>query len=111
MKYRLRILNLKCYLPDEADGDEVYIISEGKKVWPQENNYVSANKDTIPVGLELSINKGDYVSYELWDHDLFSTNDLLGSLIISADAHGQFVNDFTKEGKDQSKYALEWEIG
>ncbi len=111
MQYKLRLLNLKCYLPDEADGDEIFIKSEGKKIWPVDEKYITTNKESVAIGLEFTITKGDSISYELWDHDLLSANDHLGSLLITAEAHGQFINDFAKQGKDQSKYALEWEIG
>lgn len=111
MQYKLRILSLKCYLPDELDGDEVYLKSDGKKVWPADAKYVVASEENTPVGLEFIINKGDVISYELWDYDNLSANDYLGKLIFRADAHGHFINDFVKRGNDQSKYALEWELG
>lgn len=111
MKYKLKILSLKCYLRDEADGDEVYLKSEGKKIWPVEAKYTVAREESTPVGLEFIIQKGDVISYELWDHDKLSANDYLGSLTIIADAHGHYVNEFDKPGNDQSKYALEWELG
>jgi len=111
MKYKLKILSIKCYLPDESDGDEIYLISEGKRIWPTDAGYLNIKEEETRVDIEFSIEKGDRISVELWDHDKFSANDHLGSLVIEADAHGQFVNEFLKEGKDQSKYALEWEIG
>ena len=39
---------------------------------------------------------------EIWDYDLLSANDHLGSLTIHAEAHGHFANDFVKQGSDQS---------
>ena len=111
MKYKLKILSLKCYLPDEADGDEVFLKSEGKKIWPVDAKYTMAKDEITPIGLEFIIQKGDVISYELWDHDKLSANDHLGSLTIHAEAHGHYANDFIKRGKDQSKYGLEWELG
>ena len=111
MKYKLRIISLKCYLRDESDGDEVYLKTEGKKFWPVDAKYVVAKEETTPINLEFIIEKGDIISYELWDHDKLSANDHLGSLILTAEAHGHFQNEFSKQGNDQSKYALEWEIG
>ena len=111
MDYKLRILSLKCYLKDESDGDEVYLKSAGKKIWPVEEKYVVAKEETTPIELEFIIQKGDVIFYELWDHDTLSANDHLGSITITAEVHGHFVNEFTKQGKDSSKYALEWEIG
>ena len=111
MDYKLRILSLKCYLKDESDGDEVYLMSDGKKVWPLEARYVVAMDETTPIGLEFDIQKGDVISYELWDHDKLSANDHLGTLTITAEAHGHYENEFVKQGNDNSKYALEWELG
>ena len=111
MIYKLRILSLKCYLPDEVDGDEVYLKSEGKKIWPISAKYEVASAETTPIGLEFIIQKGDIIVYELWDHDKLSTNDHLGNLTITADAHGHYIKEFSKSGKDKSKYALEWELG
>ena len=111
MEYKLRILKLKCYLQDESDGDEIYLTSAGKKVWPEDSKYIKIKDEETVVGLEFIIQKGDSLSVELWDHDLLSANDHLGSLIITAEAHGQFTNDFVKQGSDKSKYGLEWEVG
>lgn len=111
MKYKLRLISLQCYLQDEADGDEVFLKSDGKKIWPIETKYVVANEEKTPIGLEFIIQKGDVLSYELWDYDRLSANDHLGSITISADAHGHYVNEFSKPGNDQSRYALEWELG
>ena len=111
MEYKLRLLNLKCYLSDEADGDEIYLKSAGKKIWPVEEEYIVTKGECTPIGLEFTINKGAVITYELWDYDILSSNDHLGSIILQADAHGHFINDFTKQGNDRSKYALEWEIG
>ena len=111
MEYKLRILGVKCYLPDETDGDEIYLISNGQKIWPTDAKYIQMSGDGAPVSIEMVIKKGDKIPIELWDYDKFSANDHLGELIIQADAHGHFVNEFTKKGKDNSKYALEWELG
>ena len=111
MDYKLRILNLKCYLPDESDGDEIYLKYNGNKIWPTDAKYVHIEGENTPVKVEFTIQKGDSMLIELWDYDLLSANDHLGDLTIQADAHGSYAIEFTKKGKDQSKYALEWEIG
>ena len=111
MEYKLRILSLKCYISDESDGDEIYLMSAGKKIWPTDNKYRNINVESTQIELVMIIQKGDRITIELWDHDKLSANDHLGDLTIQADAHGHFVNEFMKKGKDKSKYALEWEIG
>jgi len=111
MQYKLKILNLKCYLSDESDGDEIYIISNNEKIWPVDSNFETVTAETTSLNLEYNIEKGDEMRIELWDYDTFSANDHLGEITIEATAHGHFVNEFSKKGKDKSRYALEWEIG
>ena len=111
MQYKLRILNLKCYLSDESDGDEVYLMSDNKKIWPSDKGYKTVTTETTKLNLEYQIEKGDEMRIELWDYDTFSANDHLGEIIIPAEKHGHYKNDFVKVGKDKSRYALEWEIG
>ena len=111
MQYKIKLLNLKCYLSDEADGDEVYLKANGQRIWPVDGKYIVPKEENVPINLQLNIQKGDSMEIEIWDYDLLSTNDHLGSLTIHAEAHGQYENDFVKRGNDQSKYALEWEIG
>ena len=111
MKYKLKLLNLKCYLSEESDGDEVYLKSNGQKIWPVDAKYSATKEESTSINLDLNIQKGDTMDIELWDYDLLSANDHLGSLTIHAEAHGHYTNDFIKRGKDQSKYGLEWEVG
>ena len=111
MKYKLVLLNLKCYLSDESDGDEIFILMNGEKVWPMSEKYLTINQEETALNLEFQITKGDKFKIELWDFDVLSANDLLGTLNMEATSHGHFVADFHKTGSDTSKYGLEWEIG
>ena len=65
MNYKLKILNLKCYLSDEADGDEVYLKSNGQKIWPEEAKYIVPKEENTPIGLEFIINKGDATASDI----------------------------------------------
>lgn len=111
MKYKLTLLSLRCYLPDESDGDEIYILMNGDKVWPAKDKYLTVLEETTSLNVSFDIEKGDSFDFELWDHDTLSRNDLLGKLSIVANSHGKFINDFGKTGEDNSRYGLEWEIG
>ncbi|MEN8248462.1 MAG: hypothetical protein ABFS32_05985 [Bacteroidota bacterium] len=111
MQYKLRLLNLKCYLSDESDGDEIFLKSEGKRIWPTDKKYKTITEEITPLKLEFDVEKGAKMPIDIWDYDVLSANDHLGSLTITADAHGQYEVDFRKTGKDKSKYALEFEIG
>lgn len=111
MPYGIQTQNCKYYLRDESDGDEVYIKSDGKKVWPVDAKYLLIGEENTLVGLEIILRKGGSLEIEICDYDLLSADDHLGSLTLYAEAHGTYVKDFTKLGKDQSKYELEGEIG
>lgn len=111
MKYKLTLLSLRCYLPDESDGDEIYILMNGQKVWPVKEKYLTVLEEAISLNVSFEIEKGDAFDFELWDHDFFSNNDLLGTLKVNASSHGKFTADFLKTGSDSSKYAIEYEIG
>ena len=110
MNYKLTILNLNCYLPEEAGGDEIYLKYAGNRIWPLDSRFYHITNETTPVNIEFPVVKGDRLTIELWEFDVLSANDHLGNLTIIADAHGHYTNEFTKTGKDRSKYALEWEI-
>jgi len=98
-------------LSDESDGDEIFILMDGKKIWPTEKKFLTINDENTKIDLVIEIEKGQSFNLELWDHDTLSANDLLGKLIIEANNHGHFVTDFIKTGSDGSKYALEYEFG
>lgn len=111
MHYKLRLLNLKCYLSDESDGDEVFLKSNGKRIWPPDAKYKTVREETTPLGIEMEVEKGTKIPIDLWDYDALSANDLLGKLVIQADEHGTFTVDFRKTGQDKSRYAMEFEVG
>jgi hypothetical protein len=111
MVYKLRLLKLYCYLPDESDGDEIYIILNGQRIWPKEEKYKTIVDKETALDFAMEINKGDSLELELWDYDVLSRNDLLGKLTLVASAHGKYLVDFVKTGPDKSKYGLEYELG
>ena len=111
MIYKLRLLKLHCYLPDESDGDEIYIEMNGQKVWPIEDKYKTITEQETALNVDFEVNKGDSFEFNLWDYDILSKNDHLGKLHMVASAHGKYKIDFTKTGSDDSRYALEYELG
>ena len=111
MLYKFKLLKLHCHLSDESDGDEIFILMNGQKVWPVNEKYQTVKAQETILDLGFEVNKGDEIDFELWDYDLLSKNDLLGRLKIIASAHGKYVNDFIKTGDDHSRYSLEYEFG
>ncbi len=109
--YTIRIHNILCYLPDEST-DEVYLMCNGKKIWPKDAKYTSMNEgDSSVVKVETSILKGASIKVEIWEYDDLSPDDYLGNFILEADKiGGPYTSDMMKEDKGKSKYALSWEI-
>jgi len=109
--YTIKIHNILCYLPDEGT-DEVYLMSNGKKIWPKEEKYASMNEgDEMPLKVETSLARGASIKVELWEYDALSPDDYLGKFILEADKiGGPYTSDMIKEDKGKSKYALNWEV-
>ena len=109
--YNIAIHELYCYLPDES-SDEVYLMCKGKKVWPKNEKFASlAEGDSTPIKLETSVIKGATVSVELWEYDVLSNDDKLGTFLLEADKlGGPYTSDMIKFDSGKSKYGLNWEV-
>ncbi len=109
--YRIRLHNIICYLPDEST-DEVYLMCNGKKIWPKAEKYISMNQgETIAVKVETTLARGASIKVELWEFDDLSPDDYLGKFMLEADKiGGPYTTDMIKEDKGKSKYALTWEV-
>jgi hypothetical protein len=109
----LHIVKLTCYISDESDGDEIFLKMNGKKIWPEKENFKPMKGGTLPVGIEIkNIPEKSVVNIELWDYDFLSSNDLLGNFKLIMDKRGGPYNtDLTLNKKsDKARYNLEWEL-
>ena len=110
LQYTLRLKKLNCYMSGESDSDEIFIKYNGKKVWP-EKKYIKMKDSSENLGLDFKIDKGSTHKFEIWDYDLFSPNDLLGTVTVVADSlGGPYTADMVKSSKGFSRYSIEWEI-
>jgi hypothetical protein len=113
-KLTLQLNKLNCYVSDEADADEVFLKYAHKKIWPVKHHYESMNKGTLDLDVELKdLPPHTVIEIELWDYDLLSANDLLGTFRITADkAGGPFNTDLIPNKKigDRARYNLEWQL-
>ena len=109
---RVRILNLNCYRQDEADGDEVFLSIDGKKVWPADSKFVKIKEGDQKVGLEIdAIQNGSTLALELWDYDFWTPNDKLGEFnMLINEKGGPFNTDMTIKDSKSAKYSIEWEV-
>ena len=109
--FTIALHSLTCYLPDEQI-DEVYLMFNGKKIWPKDNKFESMKEDSsVRLEVETSILKGASIKIELWECDDLSADDKLGNFILEADkVGGPYTSDMIKEDKGKSKDALNWEV-
>ncbi|HMQ00538.1 MAG TPA: hypothetical protein PKC24_12215 [Cyclobacteriaceae bacterium] len=104
------LLKIHCYLSDEGDKDEIFLKHNGKKIWPSNSRYKKADKDELDIQIELSAEDGQQLVLELWDYDLFSSNDRLGEFQFQLLTKGGPYRTDLKRAKDtQARYTLEWE--
>ena len=111
----IRLLRLHCYFVEESGYDDVYLKYEGKKIWPVDKKQQSIMMDTTT---DLMIELGDIfqdqeVIIELWDWDLLSPNDKLGTFTMRiGEEIGVFSTDMERNLKEtkKAKYTLDWEL-
>ena len=114
-KYTLRLNMLNCYMVEEHDFDDVYLKIDGRKIWPKNRKNQPMHADsTSTLDVEIpGIQFGSKVEIELWDWDLISRNDLLGTFtMLVEEVGGPFPliwSENTRETKT-AKYTLHWEV-
>ena len=112
-KITLTLSNLHCYFVEEHNYDDVYLKYNGKKIWPLDKKNEPMRIDTSQsLNIDLpDLIEGDEVVIELWDWDLLSPDDLLGSFKLIVAEGGPFSTDMELNLKKtkKAKYTLDWE--
>ena len=114
-KYTLILSRIHCYFVEENEYDDVYLKYNGKKIWPEKKKQQPIMMDaTTELGIEINnLDRHQEVAIELWDWDLISLNDKLGTftMTVSADS-GPFSTDMIRNLKEtkKAKYTLDWEV-
>lgn len=112
--YNIQIRKLFCYFVEERGYDDVYLKFNDEKIWPPDKRQqpISMNTETeLDIKLE-SVKGGSEVVIELWDWDLLSSDDLLGTFTLKVDVGGPYSTDMKRNPSetDKAKYSLEWEV-
>lgn len=109
----IKLHNLHCFLNDETDSDEVFLKVKGKKIWPL-GFFKSIDSGEIKkIDLTLSHHESDEpLIIELWDYDLLTANDLIGTftLRIGDEKEGRYQATMAAETVSTASYLLDWEI-
>lgn len=111
----LILLRLHCYFVEENGYDDVFLKFNGKKIWPEIKKQQPIMMDTTTeLNVEIkNITKDQEICIELWDWDLLTPNDKLGTFTMKNEGgSGQFSTDMMQNRKETSKakYTLDWEI-
>jgi hypothetical protein len=113
--YTLLLDQLHCYFVEEKNFDDVYLKHNGIKIWPKDKKQQPVMMDTTTdLAVEIKdVNIGQEIIIELWDWDLLSPNDKLGTFtLILQKELGQFSTDMVQNRKEttKAKYTLDWEV-
>ena len=106
---------LHCYFVEEHEYDEILLKYKGKKIWPENKKWQPLMMDTS-TELEVQIDgieTNQDVVIELWDWDLLSPNDKLGTFTLPIENDiGPFSSDMVQNLKEtkKAKYTLDWEL-
>ena len=113
--YTLLLSHLHCYFVEEHEYDDVFLKYNGNKIWPKDKKQQPVMMDTTTeLDVEIpGLHNGQDIEIELWDWDLLSPNDKLGtfSLKIERDS-GPFSTDMVQNLMEtkKAKYTLDWEV-
>lgn len=113
-KLLLKISCLNCYMTEETGSDDIFLMMDQQKIWPEDQKFIPVQPGRTPVSVELKeYDPGTSVEIEIWDYDLLSSNDLLGTVHILLDEPGgPYLTDMIQNRKEteKAKYSIEWEL-
>ena len=134
MAYTLRLVSLECVQSQEVGGDDAYLTLDGNKVWDSGHEKMSHDPSHANHFSEIDFAGGRLRTLEgwvsmssfdpnafifsglsghkvvqLWDHDILTSDDLLGETPISEVdiGHGHISVLFTRDG---ARYRLTYQV-
>lgn len=107
----LRLNSLVSYVPSEDDGDEIYIMYRGEKIAPTASTYYKMPHGELALNIEIPLDHAqEWVELELWDHDMLSRNDQLGTFKLKVDEVDDGFSAELIQKEPRSRYVLNWGV-
>ena len=107
----LRITHIKCLVNDEIDGDEIYFKYKEKKIWPKGLFRFIKTGQEVVVDIGMEVPEDEFTVIELWEYDLLSKNDYMGTFEMKVNEEGgPFTTSMKPKGNEfLASYLLTWE--
>ncbi|HEU5147584.1 MAG TPA: hypothetical protein VFT90_12750 [Chryseosolibacter sp.] len=112
-KRYLRLDSIIAYMQTELDGDEIFIKYKNEKVAPADAKFVRMkHHEPVPLDAEIELSEDNqWVELELWDYDLLSPNDALGTFRFLVDEVAEnFSSELRREDGSEARYVLNWSV-
>ena len=112
-KRYLRLDSIVAYMQTEDDGDEIFIKYNDEKVAPKDAKFVrTIHQQPVPLDVEIELSgENQWVELELWDYDLFSANDSLGTFRFLVDEVAEdFSSELLRGDGSEARYVLHWSV-
>ena len=112
--YTVKLLHLHCYANEEIKEDEIYIKYNGKKIWPTDKKYVQLKPgEKMEINVDIpDVPHGQTVELEVWDWDMWSANDHLGTakMIINGSGGPYLVDMKPSSAEETARYSIQWQV-
>ncbi|MGB3466047.1 MAG: hypothetical protein WBA74_12285, partial [Cyclobacteriaceae bacterium] len=107
---KLHITHISCNVNDEFDGDEIYLKYKGEKIWPTGLFKGIRTGEVLPVDAVVELPEGGNATIELWEYDLLTRNDYLGTFdMVVNETGGPFQTSLKLANQDfLASYLLTW---
>ncbi|MEQ8241115.1 MAG: hypothetical protein RIA69_18000 [Cyclobacteriaceae bacterium] len=111
----IKLTSILCECPEESDKDEIYLKFGDQKIWPIGKKFIKIDTDEeLVIGLKTKVTKIGWMTIELWEYDLTSSNDHLGTfhLEINSDEPETKTTILSRneDFSQKASYMLNWEV-
>ena len=108
----LRLESIVAYLQTEGDGDEIFIKFKDEKIVPPDARFLKMSKEPVLLNVEVELAPDEkWVELELWDYDLLTPNDNLGTFkLLVEGAAENFTAELRRDKDAEARYVLNWSV-